>query len=166
MSHQSAVRDLCPAGGEGTADWSVAADCLVLSRPPALQPQPAAEGVVRTDHLPVLTLSLVLAQSGPHELHQAALLAVLAGHGDLVQQPLGEVEPGPGLESTPALRTGPNLGTTGAADDVALGGTVSSRGAGRQSSPDSPCHTGRWAGSWAQSDRQGTRSAVSNPPTE
>ena len=77
-----------------------------------------------TLHLPVLALGLVLSQPGPHQLHLAALLAVLAGHRHRVQQPLREVQAGPGLESAATLRTGADLGTTGAADDVALGNTV------------------------------------------
>ena len=120
MSHQLAVRDLGPAGSQGAADRSVAAAGSVGGHPPAQQPGPAALGLVGTGHLPVVTLSLVLAQPGSGQLHLAALLAVLASHGDLVQQSLGKVQPSSGLQSAPALRTLGHLGPAGTADDVTL----------------------------------------------
>ena len=120
VSHEVAVRDPGPAGRERTGDWPVPTASLVVRHPPAGQSHSAAQVLLRTGHLTVLTLSLVLAQLGSYHLHLAALLAVLTGDGHLVQQPLGEVQPRPGLESAATLRTGSDLGPTGAADDMTL----------------------------------------------
>ena len=124
VSQEVAVRDLSPAGWERTVDWSVLAAGLVGGHRPAGPPDSAAQLVVRTGHLAVLALGLVLAQPGPHQLHLTALLAVLAGDGDLVQQPLSKVQPGSGLESPPTLRTGVDLGTAGTADNMTLENSI------------------------------------------
>ena len=118
VTHHQSVRDQDLAGAHRAPDWSRAAPGLVV-----LQSSPghySTTALVRTAHLAVLALGLVLLQPPADQLHCAALGAVPARGWNLLQQSLREVEPCPVPEPSPALRTGAEFGSAGAADDVTL----------------------------------------------